>query len=592
MCRFVLPSAMVLLVVFLCVLSLWSQARPESGKFDGPAELPRLYVKSAVADTPAPGKSILVKNSAEFSSAIEKAACGDTIRLQAGAEFAGDFKFPAKPCDDEHWILVRTSAVDADLPAEGVRITPCYAGVASLPGRPRYSCAAPANVMARIVINGKGSGPITFKDGANRYRFIGLEITRQSPEATIYNLVLLPRDGKTHHVVFDRVWMHGNARDETTRGIFLGGSRYVAVVDSYFSDFHCIAMTGACVDSQAIAGGVGNLEMGPYKIVNNYLEAAGENLIFGGGAATTSPADIEIRRNHMFKPMIWRQGAPGFVAGSSGKPFIVKNLFELKNGQRILFEGNLLENSWGGFTQAGFAILLTAKNQNNVCPACRVTDITVRYDRIEHCASVFQIATGLSDAGGASSGTERISIHDVMADDIGGEAYGGFGAFAQVTSRQPALRDISFNHVTALPSRTLFILGAPVDGARMTNFTFTNNVVGAGERDISPPGGGASNCSFQPERQTPSGVLKSCFSNFSFSHNAIVGSKGGWPSGNSYPSNRAAVGLLDFGEGRYRLCHNSHGGCKKPSPALQAGSDGKDLGADVDAVLAATKGVE
>src|ERR1700739_1943421 len=120
-CRFVLARAMVIFVAFLCALSLtWSQARPESGKFDGPAELPRLYVKSAVADTPAPGKSILVKNSAEFSSAIEKAACGDTIRLQAGAEFAGDFKFPAKPCDDEHWIIVRTSAGDGDLPAEGV----------------------------------------------------------------------------------------------------------------------------------------------------------------------------------------------------------------------------------------------------------------------------------------------------------------------------------------------------------------------------------------------------------------------------------------------------------------------------------------
>src|SRR4029077_6239991 len=53
----------------------------DSGKFDGPAELPRVYVKSALADTPAQGKSILVKDATELRSALDKAACGDTIRL-------------------------------------------------------------------------------------------------------------------------------------------------------------------------------------------------------------------------------------------------------------------------------------------------------------------------------------------------------------------------------------------------------------------------------------------------------------------------------------------------------------------------------
>src|SRR5580704_3540724 len=92
-------------------------------------------------------------------------------------------------------------------------------------------------------------------------------------------------------------------------------------------------------------------------------EASGENILLGGGPATTTPADIEIRRNHMFKPMIWMKGQPGFVGGRDGNPFSVKNLFELKNAQRVLFEGNVLENTWGGFSQAGFGFLLTPKNQ-------------------------------------------------------------------------------------------------------------------------------------------------------------------------------------------------------------------------------------
>jgi hypothetical protein len=589
--RCVFFAAFLLFVCEIPSFVCFAQSGPATGQFDGPAELPREYVKSAISDTPAPGKSIPVKTSAELGAAIEKAACGDTIVLQAGTEFAGNFKFPAKACDDAHWIVLRTSASNSDLPPEGTRITPCYAGVASLPGRPRYACNSATNAMAKMNFDNKGSGPITFLDGANHYRFVGLEITRSSPGATIYNLAFFP-EGTGHHLIFDRVWMHGTAQDETTRGIALGGTRYVAVVDSYFSDFHCVAATGACVDSQAIAGGVGMHDMGPFKIVNDFLEASGENLMFGGGPAVSAPMDIEIRRNHLFKPGIWRQGSVGFVGGASGRPFIVKNLFELKNAQRVLFEGNILENSWGGFSQAGFAILLTAKNQNNKCPACKVTDITIRYDQIEHCGSGFQIATGLSDAGGASSGTERISIHDVIVDDIGGQTYGGFGAFAQVTSRQPALRDLSINHVTAIPPKTLFIMGAPVEGERMANFTFTNNLVGAGQQEIFPPGGGAQNCSFQPARQTPTGVLKSCFSSFTFSHNVIVGSLGGWPSGNVYPKDRAAAGLSESSEGRYHLCRVKNDECKKPSPALQAASDGKDVGADVGAVLEATKGVE
>jgi hypothetical protein len=586
--RTTLTGMTIVLAAAACV----AQGRADAGKFDGPAELPRVYVQSALADTPAPGKSILVKDAGELKSAIEKAACGDTIRLQAGAEFSGNFKLPAKPCDDAHWIVLRSSAADSELPPEGTRLTPCYAGVASLPGRPRYTCSSASNRMPKIIYDSKGSGPLTFLEGANHYRLIGLEITRGSPGATIYNLVTLPNDKATHHVIFDRVWIHGTAQDETVRGILLGGSRDVAVVDSYFSDFHCVAGTGACTDSQAITGGLGDLAMGPYKIVNNYLEAAAENIIFGGGGATNSPADIEVRRNHMFKPTIWRQGDPNFVGGASGKPFIVKNLFELKNAQRVLLEGNVLENSWGGFSQTGFAVLLMAKNQSNKCPACRVTDVTFRYNRIAHVASGFQIATALSAAGGASSGTERLSIHDVILDDIGGSTYGGFGALAQVTSGEPALKDVSFDHVTAFPPHALFILGTGLEGRRMDNFTFTNNLVASGQMDIVPPGGGPRNCSYQPAKQGPEGVLKSCFNKYTFSHNAIVGSKGGWPSGNSYPSDHAAAGVVGFNEGRYRLCRDKDGDCKKVSPAARAGADGKDLGADVEAVFSATKGVE
>ena len=390
-------SSKVLLSVFLALVmqcpAALAQSPSAKTNFDGPAELPRIYVHSSLADTPAPGRVRMVKAGGNLQEILNEASCGDTIKLEEGASFQGLFRLPAKPCDDAHWIVIRTSAPDDSLPPEGTRILPCYAGVAALPGRPDFHCSSVKNVMARIAFTGKaGAGPITFATGANHYRLIGLEITRESPGATIYNLAGPEQGAVADHMVFDRVWMHGTFQDETTRGIFLTGTRFMAVVDSYFSDFHCVSR-GTCTDAQAIAGGAGDRPMGPFKIVNNFLEASGENIIFGGAAATATPADIEIRHNHFFKPMTWMPGQPGFVGGTSGRPFVVKNLFEIKNAQRVLFEGNILENSWGGVGQNGFAIVLTPKNQApNVCPLCRVTDITLRYNRVSHMGGGIIIA--------------------------------------------------------------------------------------------------------------------------------------------------------------------------------------------------------
>lgn len=308
-----------------------------------------------------------------------------------------------------------------------------------------------------------------------------------------------------------------------------------------------------------------------------------------------TPADIEIRRNHLFKPWIWRQGSEGFVGGASGRPFIVKNLFEVKNAERVLLEGNIFENVWSGFSQVGFAILFTPKNQNNHCAACKTTDITLRLSRVNHAANGMVMGTGLSDAGGVASGGARYSIHDIIFDDIDGRAYGGLGALFQVTSTIPALRDISIDHVTGFAPKTLFIIGVTVDREKIINFSFTNNLVGAGDTDIFPTGGGPKNCAFQPQRQGPAGVLKSCFASFNVTHNALVGSGGGWPAGNFTPKNESAVSMRDFRQGKggdYRLCREEGSSCKKKSPFAGAGSDGKDLGADVDAVRAATEGVE
>ncbi|MFZ1006396.1 MAG: Ig domain-containing protein [Candidatus Sulfotelmatobacter sp.] len=559
-----------------------------SGGFDGPAQLPLVYIQSSLADTPAPGSTVLVSPGGNLQSALNAAECGQTIALQAGATFSGQFTVPALACDDAHWIIIRTSSPDSALPPEGSRITPCYAGVASLPGRPRFACPSTKNVMAKIVFAGTAGEPILLASGANHIRFLGLEITRSSPGKVIYDLVLPQNGGPVDHLVFDRVWIHGTAQDETTRGIALSGTTYVAVVDSFFSDFHCIAITGSCGDAQTMATGLGDLPMGPYKIVGNFLEAAGENLMFGGGEATQTPEDIEIRQNHFFKPLIWMRGQPGYVGGTNGNPFIVKNHLEFKNGIRVLFEGNVLENTWGGFTQVGFSILLTPKDQSNACPLCVVHDVTIRYNTISHVGGGMQIANGASDSGGLSQGAWNESIHDVVIDDIDAKTFNGDGYILQESNGDPllAIHDVVINHLTVVgpDAVALLVIGNDLTNPMMNNFTWTNSIFAFSTIGVLSTGGGSTNCAFKTGG--PMAKLAACFSPYAFSHNAIIGATGTWPSANYTPATANAVQFVNYNNGsggNYQL--------QPTSPFKNAGLDGNDLGADMTTLNSMIAGV-
>src|SRR5919198_4055864 len=83
----------------------------------------------------------------------------------------------------------------------------------------------------------------------------------------------------------DRDWVHGSPlAEESKRGVFISGATNVAIIDSYFNDFLCISVRGACTDAQAIAGGDGiQVAEHTWKIVNNFMEGAAETILFGGG---------------------------------------------------------------------------------------------------------------------------------------------------------------------------------------------------------------------------------------------------------------------------------------------------------------------
>jgi hypothetical protein len=634
--------------------------------FDGPAELPRVTVPSAMSDTPAPGAVVTVNAGGDLQSALNNAHCGDTIKLQAGATFTGQFSVPAKNCAINHWIIIRTSAPDSALPAEGQRATPCYAGVASLPGRPQYSCANPTNVMAKIQYTSSAAGPFYLADGANYYRFIGLEVTRQTGAPG--KAQLFSGAGTADHIIIDRSWFHGLPQDETYVGVAVNNMRNVAIVDSYFTDFKCYT---SCSDALAILGGLSSTQDGPFKIKNNFIESSGENVFFGGGAATMIPADIQILHNHFWKPLTWMPAAIGTitesgttatmtltsptptsfapgqtlwisgssvsgyngvqwtmatVAGSvvtftatsglgsatggravvvgspSGSPFIVKNLFELKNGIRVLFEANLLENVWGGFSQNGYGIVLSPKNSYNLCSICTVADVTIRYSRLSHAGGGMIMADVPASVGGNALEGDRYSIHDVVMDDINASTYNGAGTLFEIFSQWTtgAVNTVTINHVTGLLDPTvsatvgslLWLGGFNTSTNPMFGFIFTNNIVNTARYPVWSTGGGTANCA-SPD--VPLASLNACFPVspfYTFSTNALLAHPSGfpptsWPTGNFFPATGADVLFVNYNNGNggnYELQANS--------PYKNKGTDGKDLGADIVGLNAALANVE
>jgi hypothetical protein len=123
----------------------------------------------------------------------------------------------------------------------------------------------------------------------------------------------------------------------------------------------------------------------------------------------------------------------------------------------------------------------------------------------------------------------------------------------------------------------------------MKNFVFTNNVVNAGTAPIWSTGGGPANCAFH---DVPLLTLNACFNGYTFTANAIIAAPSAypgasWPAGNFFPASAAAVRFANYNNGSGGDYH-----LQPSSPHKGRGTDGKDLGADIDALHSAIDGVE
>ncbi len=521
---------------------------------DGPAELPRVSI-----DTTLPaltGTSVSVNAGGDVQAAIDAAACGDTIRLQAGATFTGNFRLPVKTCPTGQWVVITTTATD--LPAPGTRARPIDAAK-----------------MPKLVTAISGA-VLSTASAAHHYRLIGLEITSSFSGANTHALIeiggsetaeaMLP-----HDIVVDRCYLHGSATLQIKRGVLTDG-RAIAVIDSTIEEIHNVGQ-----DSQAIAGFNG---VGPIKIANNRLEGSSENIIFGGAdpaLANAVTADIEILGNHIVKPRSWNDRDPSF----SGQDWSIKNLFELKNATRVLVEGNVLENNWVD-GQSGWAIVLTPRNQDGGCPWCEVSDVTFRHNVVAHTANGVNILGG--DDLQTSKPFARLSLHDNLFVDVGAALWGGGGKqFQLLTSATQSPADVTISHNTTFNGNSF--VTAESGPPTVPRFVFVNNLVENGLYGAFCGGtlqgtGSGSVC------------LDFKFPGHRFQNNLRWGTAGGsYPAGNLLAADQAAVGFVDAAScngGTFSIaaCALAAG-----SPGKSAATDGKDIGADIAALAIMTANV-
>ncbi len=296
---------------------------------------------ASAADRQTTAATLSVSAGTDLQAVLNAARPGDQIVLQAGARFVGEFRLPAKPAGPA--ITIRSSGT---LPSRRI---------------------APSDAAQLAILNSGGVGPALDATGAANWVIDGLQL--ESTSNGQGEVIVLEN---STNIYLDRLLIVAGPLGQK-RGI-RGNGRQITLTRSHIAN---IWRSGQ--DSQAFGAWDG---AGPYTITNNYLEAASENVMFGGSDMATAagiPADILIEGNYFSKRLEW-----------IGQGKVVKNLFELKVGKRVTIRGNVFEHNWTD-AQNGYGIVLKVANQDGANPWNVLEDVLFENNIVRDTANGFNI---------------------------------------------------------------------------------------------------------------------------------------------------------------------------------------------------------
>ena len=493
-----------------------------------------VFVCALLAGTGRAAEVIEVPAGGDLQQAIDRARPGDTIVLAPGATYVGNFVLPDKP--GRQFITIRTAPHEKQ-PRPQQRVTPAHASVLaklkSPDNQPALRTAPGAHHWRLQLLEFLGN-----RDGAGDILALGDGSSAQRTKP------LVPFE-----LIVDRCFIHGDPDKGQKRGIALNSASTV-ILNSHISDIKAKGQ-----DAQAIAGWNGP---GPYLIENNYLEASGENFLLGGADPSIDglvAEDVVVRRNHLAKPLAWRE-----------EGWLAKNLFELKSARRVLIEANLFEHSWQ-HGQAGYAILLTPRNQDGKAPWATVEDVTMRLNIVRHAGAGMQI-TG-EDSIHPSRPTRRVQITDNLFYGIDSSRWGGNGAFALI-GEGPSEITIVHNTIYQTGNIVMAFGGSKEAPRPIAGFRFRDNIVRHNLYGVH----GA-------DRAPGMDSLQAFFPGVEFASNVVGGGDARlYPGGNVFVTEQELDAQFEQpSSGDFRL--------RADSRIRGRASDGKDPGADLAAIARA-----
>ncbi len=476
---------------------------------------------------------IKVKSGENLQKAIDAAQPGDTLVLEAGAAY-GAILLPYKPPRGDQYVTVETEGFTT-IVKDNERVRP----------------AEHSSKMAKIMASANPA--VATAPQAHHYKFIGIEFAPLANSEYVYNLIDLGASDYNsssqfpHHLIFDRCYVHSTGLNKARRG-FAINSAETSILNSYVSGF-----AGAGDETQAICGWNGP---GPFHVVNNFLEAGGEVILIGGTDPSIKnlvPSDIEIRRNHLHRPIEWQGRAA------------IKGAFELKNARRVVIDGNLIDSQ---IRETAFVI--TVRNQYGKAPWSTLEDVEITNNIVRHAAGAFNILG--SDNEHQSQTARRIRISNNLIVDVASDNPANIAYFVQINGGEA----VTIEHNTVQQEGNIITsYKQPTQ-----SFIFRDNIVQYGKYGLVCVGEGPP-C----KREGPFCV---CFPDNLIKGNVIADNENAlqydpaipnrYPLGNFFVESFDKIGFVDYQHGDWRLAPQS----KLRSRA----TDRKDPGVDVTALIA------
>lgn len=485
---------------------------------------------------------LTVPSGGSLQAAIDAAQPGDRILLAPGAVYRGNFEGRLKT--GSQWITITTQGFAVP---PGVRVSP-----------------ADRTQMAALVTP-NGAYAIGFQNGVHHYRLIGLEIR---PDPNVYSLGLVMLGNGAENTVgqipsfleVDRCYIHGDLNVGTKRAI-AANAQNIRVLNSYISD-----IASDWQDTNAICGWS---TPGPIQITNNFLEATGVNVLFGGAPPAIPgmvPADIDVRRNHISKSLTWKVGHPTYA----GRDWIIKYLFELKSGRRVTLEGNVLERAWNDNSSNGRATGFGPLSDTG--PLAVVEDVLISRNIFRDIGNAF-LVYGM-DAGSGTGVGRRVTIRDnIITELLSSNALPGYVVNGTFFDTSVGPDDLTVEHNTVLSQGTYFATFRIPGYSPTERLRFENNIIQNNQGGI-----------YGDPNLTGLDALNSYAPGAIFQRNVIQGGNAAQLGPlNFYPGTVQQIGFANPALNDLRL--------RPDSPFYKASSAGRDLGADVWAVLQATQGV-